>query len=334
MSRVVLGLDIGGANLKAATAAGRAETVPFALWKHPDRLGAVLAELVAKFPEATELAVTMTGELCDCYETKRQGVNAILDAVESVRSGRTTRIWGTDGNFHSLEVSRAEVMLVAASNWHALATFAGRFAPTGNAKLIDIGSTTADLIPLKDGQPNSRGKTDPERLVTHELVYTGVRRTPICAVVRNRRPRPFGLIAAELFATTLDAYLVLGLIAEDPNDTDTADGRAATIPLAKARLARMVGGDTETIPEATILALATEVETTQLDLLAAAEAADGRESKTYLLSGAGEFLARSLFRRYRYGDVELISLAEKLGPVVSTCAPAYALAVLGTERRP
>ncbi len=334
MSRVVLGLDIGGANLTAATAAGRAETVPFALWKHPDRLGAVLAELVAKFPEATELAVTMTGELCDCYETKRQGVNAILDAVEFVRKGLAVQVWGTDGNFHSIETSRSQVMTVAASNWHALATFAGRFAPVGNAKLIDSGSTTADLIPVMGGRPNTRGKTDPERLVTHELVYTGVRRTPICAVVRNRRPRPFGLIASELFATTLDAYLVLGLIAEDSCDTDTADGRAATIPLAKARLARMVGGDIETIPEATILALAMEVETTQLDLLATAEAADGRESRTFLLSGAGEFLARLLFQRYRYGDVELISLADKLGPVVSTCAPAYALAVLGTERRP
>ncbi len=77
MSPVVLGLDIGGANLKAATADKRAVSVPFPLWKQPDSLPAALAELVAKFPDAEEFAVTMTGELCDCYETKRQGVNAI-----------------------------------------------------------------------------------------------------------------------------------------------------------------------------------------------------------------------------------------------------------------
>src|SRR4051794_1172212 len=66
MAQTILGLDIGGANLKAATADKRAVSVPFPLWKQPDKLPAALAELVAKFPEAEELAVTMTGELCDC----------------------------------------------------------------------------------------------------------------------------------------------------------------------------------------------------------------------------------------------------------------------------
>src|SRR3978361_399199 len=77
----VLGLDIGGANLKAATADKRAVSVPFALWKQPDKLPVALAELVAKFPDATEMAVTMTGELCDCFETKRDGVHAIIAAT-------------------------------------------------------------------------------------------------------------------------------------------------------------------------------------------------------------------------------------------------------------
>src|SRR6476646_3442997 len=99
MAPTILGLDIGGANLKAATVGKRAVSVPFALWKQPDRLPAALADLVGQFPDATELAVTMTGELCDCYETKRQGVNAILDAVESVANGRRIGVWSTDGAF-------------------------------------------------------------------------------------------------------------------------------------------------------------------------------------------------------------------------------------------
>ena len=88
MAPTILGLDIGGANLKAATADKRAASVPFPLWKQSDKLPAALAELVAQFPDAEEFAVTMTGELCDCYETKRQGVNAILDAVEAVAALR------------------------------------------------------------------------------------------------------------------------------------------------------------------------------------------------------------------------------------------------------
>src|SRR6476661_760547 len=100
--RTVLGLDVGGANLKAATADGRAVSVPFALWKQAERLPAALGELVANFPDANEFAVTMTGELCDCYETKRQGVNAILDAVEAAAAGQRVRVWGTGGGFVDL----------------------------------------------------------------------------------------------------------------------------------------------------------------------------------------------------------------------------------------
>src|SRR5436305_12355644 len=144
------------------------------MWKHTDRPPAALGELAARFPDAAELAVTMTGELCDCYETKRQGVNAILDAVEQVAAGRRVRVWGTGGGFLDVAAARANPLAVAAANWHALATFAGRFAPTGPAKLIDVGSTTTDLVPLTGGAPRPRGLTDPDRLATRELVYTGV----------------------------------------------------------------------------------------------------------------------------------------------------------------
>ncbi len=128
---VVLGLDIGGANLKAATADKRAVSVPFPLWKQPDRLPAALAELVAKFPGADELAVTMTGELCDCFETKREGVSAIVAAVRFASGGRPIRVWSTDGVFLNSEEAKQNHMKVAAANWHALATFAGRYVPGG-----------------------------------------------------------------------------------------------------------------------------------------------------------------------------------------------------------
>src|SRR5262245_4307760 len=95
----VLGLDIGGANLKAAHASGFAAQRPFALWKNPDKLAAELSSLLSIAPSFDRLAVTMTGELCDCYETKRQGVNAILDAVLAVAQDKRVRVWTTEGTF-------------------------------------------------------------------------------------------------------------------------------------------------------------------------------------------------------------------------------------------
>src|SRR5947209_9486014 len=215
MARATLGLDIGGANVKAYHSAGVARSRPFALWRRPSELSSVLSELLGEMPPVERLGVTMTGELCDCFADKRAGVSAILVAVADAAKGLPVRVWQTDGRFADPVVARERHLQTAAANWHALATFAGRYAPKGPGLLFDIGTTTADLIPLFDGVPLPRGLTDPERLRTRELVYTGVKRTPLCALLGSG-------VAAEVFATTLDAYLVLGLIA-DSDDRDTAD---------------------------------------------------------------------------------------------------------------
>ena len=329
MPTTTLGLDIGGANLKAATADGRAASVPFALWKSPDQLGTALAALIAQFDGIDELAATMTGELCDCYRTKREGVGRILTCLESAAGGRTVRVWGTDGAFHSAEVARQNPVPVAAANWHALATFAGRFVPQGDAVLIDIGSTTTDVIPLQNAEPIPRGLTDADRMRGGELIYTGVRRTPLCALI----PGGYLYVSAELFATTLDVWLSKGEIGEDAGDCDTADGRPATREFARERVARMLGADGETVDPDDLSRYVHECAEWQLHLVRSAVRFHFprlRPPVTPILSGSGEFLARLAVS----GVPELaepLSLTERLGPGVAASAPAYAVAVLAGE---
>src|SRR5205823_13849931 len=107
---------------------------------------------------------------------KRQGVEAILAALETSVKHSAICIWRNDGRFVDLDGARANPLSVAAANWLALATFAGRFAPKGAALVVDIGSSTTDIVPLCDGKPIPRGRSDPERLHHRELVYTGIRR--------------------------------------------------------------------------------------------------------------------------------------------------------------
>src|SRR5438552_8011342 len=195
MAPAVLGLDIGGANLKAAHSNGAACLIPFPLWKNPAGLSTALEQLIRQFPPHDRLAVTMTGELCDCFESKRQGVQAILAAVETVAVSGVIEIWRSDGRFVNLEGARAEPLSVAAANWLALATLAGRWAPEGAALVIDIGSTTTDIVPHWHGQPNPRGRSDSERLRCRELISTGVRGSAVCRLLGAEG-------AAELLATT------------------------------------------------------------------------------------------------------------------------------------
>jgi probable H4MPT-linked C1 transfer pathway protein len=357
----ILGLDIGGANLKLAHTNGTARTVPFALWEQPKRLPAALRSLAASGPAFDEVAVTMTGELCDCFASKREGVHAILDAVRALDVRKEVRVWRNDGCFVDLDTAAATPRQVAAANWLALATFAGRLVPEGTAILIDIGSTTSDVVPLQGGQPVPQGRTDPERLAAHELVYTGIRRTPVMAVLRY--PHHYPAVAAELFSTMLDVYLLCGRQPEDSDDCWTADGRPATVPFAHARLARMCCADREEMPLSEARRLARQVADAQEGELVRAlyevawRRSQGAYPAAFVLSGSGEFLARRVASRYdhvarrdgkgmtppwyRCRPTRLppgtprprqVRLSARLGPACSSAASAYAVAVLAAER--
>lgn len=336
-----LGLDIGGANIKAALPGEReqARNLPFQLWKRPEDLPRMLGTLIRAFEPADALAVTMTAELCDCFDTKAEGVNRVLDGVVEAAQGRPARIWGIDGRFHDIPDARENPRLIAAANWLALATLAARLVPQGPGLLIDIGSTTSDIIPLQDGLPVARGTSDTERLQTGELVYAGVMRTPIAALATTLPYRgvPTGL-AAELFASTLDIYLTLGEIFPDPNDLSTSDGRPRTLDAARDRLARMIGADREEFSEDDAVAFSREADEALMDRLhdAAKRATFGviGRPKAAVISGSGEFLARRLAERVLSPDSPIIGLNEAWGEIASAAGCAHAVAVLADEQLP
>jgi probable H4MPT-linked C1 transfer pathway protein len=328
-----LGIDVGGANLKAAHGDGQARSSPFAVWREPGRLAEAVAELTAQFPPFDRVAATMTAELCDCYATKRDGVLAIVEAVERAAPGRGPIFWGTDGRFHDAAGVRRRPLLAAASNWVALATVAAGLVEGRRAILIDVGSTTTDLIPLADGRVAARGRTDLERLQSGELVYAGVARTPVCALATELpfQGKPTGL-AAELFATTRDVYLTLGDLAPEPGDCATADGRPAVPALARDRLARMVGADRETFTEADARTLAEAADRVLRDRIVgsarrACEATIGAPAVA-LVSGSGEFLARRAAAALVGPGGEVVAMSRLWGAAASDAACAHALVVL------
>jgi probable H4MPT-linked C1 transfer pathway protein len=330
-----LALDIGGANLKAADGQGFAISQPFSMWENPRQLCDALRSLIAVVPRVDHIAATMTGELADCFATKAEGVKFILNALQVAADGRHTRVYLTNGKLVSLQTAMRQPLLAAASNWHVLGTFAGRYVPEGTALLMDIGSTTCDIIPLTDGVPVTIGKTDTNRMVNGELVYTGVQRSPVCAMASlvpwKGRKCP---LAQEVFATMWDVYLTLGDLPEEPANTNTADHRPATKQHARDRLARSICADRETFSETDARLMADSLAQAQLRKIAAiAVQLIGRLQQpphTVVISGRGEFLARRVLDELKL-KATIVSLSRELGPELSRCAPAHALAVFARE---
>jgi probable H4MPT-linked C1 transfer pathway protein len=332
-----LALDVGGANIKASHESGHAQSHSFELWKNPADLTRVLSNLATEFPPSSRIALTMTAELCDCFATKAEGVLYVLKATSDAFPGLPISVWCVDGRFRDVNAVRSEPRLAAASNWLALAEVAARVIPTGPGLLIDIGSTTSDLIPLADGRALPRGLTDTDRLRTGELVYAGGRRTPVCALAAELpfRGMMTGL-AAELFATTLDVYLTLGEIPADSGDHATADGRPATPGAALARLARMVCADPDEFTADDAVELARSADSALLARLESA--ARGACESTVgppafaIVSGSGEPLARRLAERLLGPSDPIVCLRDAWGPAASSAACAHALVVLARER--
>ncbi len=331
-----LAVDIGGANLKAAHSGGAVKASPFAVWRDPIGLAAALKGLAAGLPPFESIAVTMTAELCDCFETKRDGVRRVVDAVIEAFDVPDLLFWGTDGAFHDHKATLRDPLVAAASNWLGLATVAAGLVGDGPAVLIDVGSTTTDVIPMAASGVAARGRTDTERLRNGELIYAGVSRTPVCALAAELpfQGSPTGL-AAELFATTRDVYLVLGDLPGDPGDSSTADGRAATRDRAVDRMARMACADRESCSADDVLDLARAADRALFDrLLASARracAATIGTPTTAVVSGSGEFLARRIAEALVGPSGTVRSLAELWGPAASDAACARALLELAAK---
>lgn len=330
----VTGWDIGGVNLKAARLSADGLKVihqPFAIWQHRAELAETLAQLSAQLEPAPQAAVTITAELSDAFRTKREGIAFVLDALQAALPQTDLQIFGLDGQFHPAGVAYAQPLLVAAANWLATALLVAReFA---DCLLVDIGSTTTDIIPIRGGQVLAEGRSDPERLVRGELFYTGALRTPVCATVQSV-PLWGGWcsVSAELFATAQDVHLLLGALPAAQCTSPTADGRPATPEFAAERLARVVCADSEMLSRQEIEAIARYVAQKQVSQISQALAQVMSRVKLngpVVAVGVGAFLAEAAAARLGLDSLRPPALASG---EASLAAPAVAVAHLLRER--
>ena len=335
---MVIGWDIGGVNTKAARVdidAGRpslAGTASAALEmeRNSAALVATLCRLAAGLGGGSAVhAVTMTAELSQAFRTKREGVGYVLAAVASAFPGDPVSVYGVEGRFLDPAEARERPLEVGGANWAATARFVGQQMP--DCLLVDIGTTSTDIIPLVDAEPKTVGRTDPERLLSGELVYTGALRTPVEAIARVV-PLRGGLcpLAAERFALIGDVYLWLGALEAGDYTVATPDGRPATREFAGERLARAVCADAEMLDEEAVATIARALAEAQVLMVAhAMRRVRARHPMiaTVVVTGLGDFIGAEAARRL---GLEVSPLADRIGDA-ARAAPAAAVAWLLAE---
>jgi probable H4MPT-linked C1 transfer pathway protein len=332
----VIGLDVGGANTKAAVVHedGRVRVVsdPFEVWRAPEALADAIGSVVGRLAlERVPVALTTTAELVDVFASKREGVLYVLEASQKALPGRELRVLTTSGELVDLQRARAAPLACAAANWVATAMLVARSLPA--AILLDCGGTTTDLIPIVAGAVAARGRTDVERLLEGELVYTGALRTNIATVVSQV---PIGgkpcAVTAELYAIAADAHLLRGNLRPEQCTCTFPDGRGTSVAEVRSRLARVVCADPEQLAEGDLEAIAAAVEEAQIGSIAGAlerVAARVPDGTVVVAVGVGTFLARAAAERC--GLTIHAAAGSPLGGQGGEVAAAVALSVLGRE---
>ena len=337
----VVGWDIGGAHLKAARwEEGR--IIAIAQVAAPLRLG--LERLAQSFAEAKTLVgsanrqvVTMTGELADTFSSRAEGVASLTGAAVRELAPSKVVIYAGRAGFVAAADAADHVTDIASANWFASASVVGK--RIGSSLFMDTGSTTTDIVPIVNGTVSAYGYTDAERLAKGELVYTGLVRSFLMATAGQV---PFAGswtdLIRENFANMADVHRILGTLPDGADQMASADGRAKTVDASQARLARVVGRDSDDADSSAWSALAQYFAEAQIRSIT-----DGSmlvlsrgelpASAPVVGAGIGGGLLREVARRLSrdYIDFDtLIDVSPDVRSTVSSVAPAASVAILGS----
>jgi (4-(4-[2-(gamma-L-glutamylamino)ethyl]phenoxymethyl)furan-2-yl)methanamine synthase len=246
--RVLVGWDIGGAHVKACLLRNGlvhdAAQWPCPLWQGSEQLDSALALARRRWPELADAqhAVTMTAEMVDLFAQREDGVRAI--AAQLAAALGQPQFFAGDAGWCSAADAAANWAQIASANWLACARHTALSLTGESGVLVDIGSTTTDLIAFAHGQVPTTSRTDAQRLARSELVYQGVVRTPLCAITQRIAWRGDELnVMNELFATSADVYRLTGELDRLHDQQPSADNAAKDLGATRARLARMIGLD-------------------------------------------------------------------------------------------
>ena len=300
--RSIIGWDIGGVNTKVARVQRgtvlAARSHPYEIQRDPH----ALAPLLARSPRSR----------CVRRRPARRDDDRRALAECSARSAKALRSCSMPSNrrFPHADISRLHRRRTLHLR-HPTRASSRSLSPrptgppprasspstTANAILIDIGTTTTDIIPIVGGSVVALGTTDPARLASGELVYTGALRTPVEAITHHV---PLGDVARRRFSRVVRARRrrrTCGAATSPSDDysVTTPDGRPTSREFAGERIARVVCADREMLERSMRSpAIADAVATAQVDQICRGDRPRSRATPDAPHSRSSPDSARSL----------------------------------------
>ncbi|MCW3997508.1 MAG: H4MPT-linked C1 transfer pathway protein [Candidatus Bathyarchaeota archaeon] len=338
---------MGGANTKAALIHTKNNKVTaikilkryFPIWKKPDKLISVLLEIKQKLHtnQVDSMGLTMTAELSDAFQTKREGVNHILDSATQAFDHIPISVLNIKNKLISVQKAKANPLEVAAANWVATGWLVSQ--KIKNCVIIDVGSTSTSIIPIMDGKISALGYTDFEKLKVGELVYTGSLRTNIAAIVKSIPIKDDIVnVSSEFFSQSGDIHLILGSIVEEEYFSETPDYRGKKRMDAMNRLAKVVCGDLEVLEESEIYEMAKYIYSKQIEQISEGlkkvyshVKLNKNKDVPIVVTGIGKnFLAKKAANKL--GIKKIIDISQIIGNSTFVASPAVGVALMEASR--
>lgn len=336
----IIAWDIGGAHVKASLLLnGRIADVcqwPAPLWQGLQHFDAAVEAARMRWPDTfahARHAATMTAEMTDLFEHREQGVVTLAARLQQAL-GEELRLYAGAAGWVVAGDAHEHWRAIASANWRATAALLA--TQRDEAVVVDIGSTTTDLIPVRGGQVLA-APTDATRLASGALVYLGVVRTPLCALARNVRFRASRHnVMNEFFATTADVFRLTGELHPEHDQYPSADGADKHGDATRQRLARMIGLDARDASPAEWQRLALNWRSAmsgeiRRNLERVCSAAGIAGNAPIVGAGCGMFLAKTLAERLHRPFIPfhaLIGCSSEYADWADVCAPAVAVAAL------
>ena len=340
----ILGWDIGGAHLKLCVVENNKRflktlQLKTPLWEDPKILEKIFKQIIKNFriKNCDEHFFTMTGEVSDCFINRKDGVKKIISQINKT-FGDSARYY-SQNQFLKMDETKKFYTSIASANWHVTASYISKFIKEGF--LIDIGTTTSDIIVIKDSKIMQNGFTDSQRLQEGSLVYLGISRTSVSSlkpkiVFKNQSYN----VMREMFANTADVFRVTKQLNELADLYPTCDKRPKTISASQQRLARVIGMDRADGTDKDWISLSKYIVSEIIkelveNLLKLEKKYHINSTAPMIFSGCGNFLSKDLRKSINRKTILFHDLVPDFFIIdnydlygVDVCAPAVSLAIM------